>query len=275
MQLIAFQIYLWIAGLQGRYRKSRWGNRIDTEEPVASTVLPWGAISAGNMQELQEDYYAILGVEETATPDDVRKAYLKLAKKLHPDRFPNDPEKKAEAQQQFAKVSRAHDVLGDPKQREEYDALRTLARNRAALEMGAPGASVGVSATVNPAITQQLSAAKVDSKESWAAKHSDRAKECMERKRFQEAETAIKEAIRLDSSKVKYHVQLAEIYVARGWKTLALTEVQTALRLDPQDSEAKQLELKLKATQKAASNEKEKKSSGGFLDSISKLLGKK
>jgi molecular chaperone DnaJ len=97
------------------------------------------------MQDLQEDYYAILGVEETASPDDVRKAYLKLAKKLHPDRFPNDPEKKAEAQAQFSKVSRAHDVLGDPKQREEYDALRILARNRAALETGAPGATVASS----------------------------------------------------------------------------------------------------------------------------------
>jgi curved DNA-binding protein CbpA len=231
-------------------------------------------ISAGNMQELQDDYYLILGVEETATADDVRKAYLKLAKKLHPDRFPNDPEKKAEAQQQFSKVSRAHDVLGDPKQREEYDALRMLARNRASLDTGAPGATLA--GGVNPAVSQQLSASKVESKENWAAKHSDRAKECMERKRFQDAETAIKEAIRLDPNKTKYHIQLAEIYVARGWKTLALTEVQTVLRINPQDGEAKQLELKLKANQKAATAaaDKEKKGSG-FLDSISKLLGKK
>jgi curved DNA-binding protein CbpA len=238
------------------------------------------------MQELQEDYYAILGVEDNATPDDIRKAYLKLAKKLHPDRFPNDPDKKAEAQQQFSKVSRAHDVLGDPKQREEYDAIRIFARNRAALDMGDPGTASsttapagGAAGAPSGATTQNLSASKIESKENWAAKHSDRAKECMERKRFQEAETAIKEAIRLDPNKVKYHVQLAEIYVARGWKTLALTEVQTALRLDPQDSDAKQLELKLKATQKAASGadkDKDKKGSGGgFLDSLSKLLGKK
>jgi curved DNA-binding protein CbpA len=227
------------------------------------------------MQELQDDYYLILGVEESATPDDVRKAYLKLAKKLHPDRFPNDAEKKAEAQQQFSKVSRAHDVLGDPKQREEYDALRMLARNRSALETGAPGSTVSVGGGINPAISQQLSASKVESKENWAAKHSDRAKECMERKRFQDAETAIKEAIRLDPAKTKYHVQLAEIYVARGWKTLALTEVQTALRIDPQDSEAKQMELKLKANQKAAGVAADKEKKGGFLDSISKLLGKK
>ena len=231
------------------------------------------------MQELQEDYYAILGVEDTATPDDIRKAYLKLAKKLHPDRFPNDAERKAEAQQQFSKVSRAHDVLGDPKQREEYDAMRIFARNRAALDAGDPStggsASVPAGAAQSPATSQSLQAAKVDRQENWAAKHSDRAKECMDRKRYQEAETAIKEAIRLDPNKVKYHVQLAEIYVARGWKTLALTEVQTALRLDPQDGDAKQLELKLKANQKAAAASAEKDKKGSFLDSISKLLGKK
>ena len=44
------------------------------------------------MQEFEEDYYAILGIESDASQEDIRKAYLSLAKKLHPDRFPNDPE---------------------------------------------------------------------------------------------------------------------------------------------------------------------------------------
>lgn len=220
------------------------------------------------MQDIQEDYYAVLGVEEKATADDIRKAYLKLAKRLHPDRFPNDPEKKAVAQQDFARVTRAHEVLGDAKQREEYDALRTLARNRSALDTGAPGATVSSSGTP-PAQAES----KTESKESWAAKHASRAKECMERKRFPEAETAIKEAIRLDPNKVKYHTQLAEVYVARGWKTLAMTEIQTALRLDPSDGDAKQMELRMKANQKAS--DAADKKGGGFLDSINKLLGKK
>lgn len=236
------------------------------------------------MQEIQEDYYAILGVDEKASADDIRKGYLKLAKRLHPDRFPNDPEKKAEAQQEFARVTRAHEVLGDPKQREEYDALRLLARTRSALETGTPGTSAPVSSAEPTAENPSATQSKIDSKENWAAKHSDRAKEAYDKKRFQDAETAIKEAIRLDPNKVKYHVQLAEIYVARGWKTLATTELQTALRIDPNDGDAKQLEVKLKAggtgqQQKQAAGAKagggEKKSGGGFLDSLSKLLGKK
>jgi curved DNA-binding protein CbpA len=228
------------------------------------------------MQEIQEDYYAILGVEEKATPDDIRKAYLKLAKKLHPDRFPNDPEKKAEAQAEFARVTRAHEVLGDAKQRKEYDALRLLARSRAALERapGTDGAvSQGGATSGSGAVTAEQ---RAESKAEWAAKHSQRAVECMQRKKFPEAETAIKEAIRLDPNKAKYHVQLAEIYIARGWKTLAMTEVQAALRIDPNNSDAKNVESKLKSAQKPSETKPaEEKKGGGFLDSISKLLGKK
>ncbi len=220
------------------------------------------------MQEIQEDYYAVLGVEQQAAPDDIRKAYLKLAKRLHPDRFPNDVEKKAAAQAEFARVTRANEVLGDARQREEYDALRNLARSRQALDTGAPGESVASVAA--PAETAAAVESKVESKESWAAKHAGRAKECYEKKRFQEAQTALKEALRLDPNNVKYRCQLAEVYIALNWKTYALAEVQSALRIDPSCSEAKQIELKMKATQKSPSEKKP-----GFLDSLSKLLGKK
>lgn len=223
------------------------------------------------MQELQDDYYQILGVEEGANPDDIRKAYLKLAKKLHPDRFPNDPEKKAAAQADFARVTRAHEVLGDSKQREEYDAIRQLARNRAALDTGIPNAAE--SGSMQKATPEQ----QRESKETWAAKHSARAQECCDKKRYQEAETAIKEAIRLDPTKVKYHLQLAEVYMARGWKTLAQTELQTALRIDPNDKDAKLLDSKLKvgggAGKPGAGGDAKK--GGGFMDSLNKLLGKK
>ncbi|HEY9788877.1 MAG TPA: DnaJ domain-containing protein [Candidatus Obscuribacterales bacterium] len=231
------------------------------------------------MQELEEDYYAILGVEQGANADDIRKAYLKLAKKLHPDRFPNDPEKKAGAQEKFAKVTRAHEVLGDPRQKEEYDALRLLARSRAALDDGTGG---GSATATSAAAAAQSSSGTTDTRENkgeWAARHHARADEYMKRKKFQEAETAAKEAIRLDPTKVKYRIQLAEIYLARGWKTLAMTEIQTALRLDPNNADAKACELRLKSAVKTGEKDRAdaKKAAGGgsFLDQLSKLLGKK
>jgi curved DNA-binding protein CbpA len=193
------------------------------------------------MLEFQEDFYEILGVQETSTPEEIRKAYLKLAKKLHPDRFPNDEEKRAEAQAEFSKVTRAHDVLSDPKQRDEYDALRGLAKKKLAAESGEPAAA----AAAGGAATAPEQ--KGESREAWAAKHRTRAVEMLARKRFPEAETAIKEAIRLCPTNASYHAVLAEIQLARGWKTLALTSAQAALKLDPKSNEAKAIELKIKA----------------------------
>jgi molecular chaperone DnaJ len=63
------------------------------------------------------DYYKTLGVDKKATPEEIKKAYRKLARKYHPDRNPDD--KDAEAR--FKEISQAHDVLGDPDKRKQYD----------------------------------------------------------------------------------------------------------------------------------------------------------
>jgi curved DNA-binding protein len=74
----------------------------------------------------QRDLYEILGVPRTASPEEIRKAYRRLAKKYHPDMNPGD--KKAE--EKFKEITAAHEVLSDPKRRKLYDefgpdALRT------------------------------------------------------------------------------------------------------------------------------------------------------
>jgi molecular chaperone DnaJ len=65
----------------------------------------------------QKDYYATLGVKKTATPEEIRKAFRKAARKYHPDVNPND--KKAE--EKFKEISEANDVLSDEKKRKIYD----------------------------------------------------------------------------------------------------------------------------------------------------------
>jgi curved DNA-binding protein len=63
------------------------------------------------------DYYKILGVAKNATADDIKKAYRKLARKLHPDLNPNDKE----AHRKFQELNEANEVLGDSEKRAKYD----------------------------------------------------------------------------------------------------------------------------------------------------------
>ncbi|HMG15480.1 MAG TPA: J domain-containing protein [Saprospiraceae bacterium] len=63
------------------------------------------------------DYYKILGIDKTASTDDIKKAYRKLARKLHPDLNPNDET----AKKKFQQVNEANEVLSDPEKRKKYD----------------------------------------------------------------------------------------------------------------------------------------------------------
>ncbi|KAM3378805.1 hypothetical protein BC332_21324 [Capsicum chinense] len=64
------------------------------------------------------DYYNVLNVVKTATEDDLKKAYRKLAMKWHPDKNPNN---KKEAEAQFKQISEAYEILSDPDKRQIYD----------------------------------------------------------------------------------------------------------------------------------------------------------
>ncbi len=63
------------------------------------------------------DYYKVLGVDKNASEEDIKKAYRKLARKLHPDLNPNDKE----AHKKFQQLNEANEVLSDPEKRKKYD----------------------------------------------------------------------------------------------------------------------------------------------------------
>src|ERR1700736_2289336 len=70
----------------------------------------------------EKDYYAVLGVEPGASDREVQRAYRRLAKANHPDANPGD----TAAEERFKEISAAHDVLGDPEKRKEYDQVREM-----------------------------------------------------------------------------------------------------------------------------------------------------
>ncbi len=85
---------------------------------------------------MQKDFYKSLGVKKTASADEIKKAYRKLARKYHPDQNPNDKV----AEEKFKEVSEAYQVLSDEQDRKQYDAIRSMSGGGARF---APGGSGG------------------------------------------------------------------------------------------------------------------------------------
>lgn len=79
---------------------------------------------------MQHDYYELLGVSRDASDADIKKAYRKMAMKLHPDRNPGDKE----AEEQFKELQKAYSVLSDTQKRAAYDQF-----GHAGVEGGAGG----------------------------------------------------------------------------------------------------------------------------------------
>jgi DnaJ-class molecular chaperone len=85
-----------------------------------------------------KDYYQALGVAETASEEEIKKAYREIAKKYHPDRNPGNKT----AEEKFKEASEAYDTLGDKEKRAKYDRLRKIGVG--GFGGGVPGGEAGI-----------------------------------------------------------------------------------------------------------------------------------
>src|ERR1051326_2556914 len=96
----------------------------------------------------KRDYYEILGVDKSASAEDIKKAYRKMAVKYHPDKNPGDKE----AEESFKEVGEAYEALSDPQKRAAYDQYGHAAFDRSR------GVVSALYATVAPAVVRGFTA---------------------------------------------------------------------------------------------------------------------
>src|SRR3954447_14964146 len=102
------------AGPRLRRQSRRWASQRRARQT--------GSDAVSTRDFVEKDYYKVLGVAKDASQADIKKAYRKLARELHPDANPGD----AAAESRFKDVSEAYDVLSDESRRKEYDEARSL-----------------------------------------------------------------------------------------------------------------------------------------------------
>lgn len=168
------------------------------------------------MYDINKNYYKILEIEQNASTEEVRKAFITLSKKHHPDKYPLGSPEKKQAEIIFANITEAYSILSDPAHRRNYDEIR-------AGRMTEDGLPV------------QKKEPEVD----WAEHYFKDGEEALRRKETDSAIKNLREAVRLKPNVAKYNFCLGLAYVEKGWHAYAKASFAAAIKIDPNNLAAK------------------------------------
>ncbi len=220
---------------------------------------------------MAKNYYEILGVPRTASEKEIKAAYHRLARSLHPDKA-SSPEERERVEQEFALVSQAYNTLKDRDRRAAYDRTLTEAQQAQLSGTGAGAQRPGDSSAAVPrpgaanleksraavarrAYLRGLQAmaagdyskaieffeAAIKNKDDEAAYYAKLAQTLLRAKRsFSRAIEAAQRAIELDPYNIDYRLLLAELYEQTGAQSMALKTYEEILKWDPTNARALQ-----------------------------------
>jgi curved DNA-binding protein CbpA len=224
------------------------------ETPVTKETI----LHAFNNLEAQ-DYYEMLGIGRSVTPQEIKKAYFRLAKIYHPDRHSDTGLKdmKPTLEKLFGSINEAYNVLSAEDKREQYNIDITSGikkhrqEKRTAAEKDDDTRKGSASVQFNEGMKQYRARNFWGAEESfrWAVRldpsnpefvfHQGLALANMPRRRH-EAEEHFLKAIKMAPSKIEFYLELGNFYAKNGLKSKALSVYQNALRHSPDSDRIRQ-----------------------------------
>lgn len=213
----------------------------------------------------EENLFSILNITTDATSEDIRSAYKKLVKEVHPDRF-SDSDEKTKAEEAFKRLGVAFNTLRDPLQRKDYErvieryypSFSTSSRSTSS-STASSGSSTGTSSKPSsgtpsgasadspkasaphrpnhtaPFQDPQVAKQREQARQEQAERHYTTGRDFERKNQMDDAVKEYQEAIRIKNEVAKYHSQLGLVLDKKGWSGYAQAEFKVALHFDPTD----------------------------------------